>query len=111
LADHKLIARHLRGRGIDPGTRPARVKVPGVVLGAELTNRQAALRRRPPMKIRTRTREERRSSRWSPAELEAIAYELEAGRVTYCARGRSGLPVWSLRAAICWRVAGRRKAA
>jgi transposase-like protein len=44
------------------------------------------------LRIPWRTREERRMRRWTPAERQAIAVELAAGRVQRVRRGRSGLP-------------------
>jgi hypothetical protein len=39
-----------------------------------------------------RTKAERLFPEWTPAELEAIAYEIRAGRYTVMPRGRSGWP-------------------
>jgi hypothetical protein len=108
LASHDYVSRFLRGRGIDPTARPARQKVPGIVLGRAVTDWQAMLRRRPPMKIPLRTPQQRRCHAWLLTELEAISYELAAGRFTVAPRGRSGLPervpaaVWNAGHYVFW---------
>jgi transposase-like protein len=74
-----------RPRRPQPAPRPA-------VLDCAVTDFQARLCQRPPLRIPLRTREERRVHTWTAAELGAIEYELAAGRFTVAPRGRSGLP-------------------
>jgi hypothetical protein len=83
-------------RASTSGAATARPKVNGVVLGATVTNHQAYLRRRPPLRVPVRTPAERLVQSWTPAELEAITYEIRAGRYTVIPRGRSGLPERSM---------------
>jgi hypothetical protein len=78
---HKVVARFLTGRGIDVQSRPAKRKVNGVMLGATVTNHQAYMRRRPPLRVPVRIPAERLVQSWTPGELEAIAYEIRCRAV------------------------------
>jgi hypothetical protein len=91
LTSHHCVGRFLRSHGIDVRGRPARRKIPGVVLGSAVTNHQAYLRQRPPLEIPMRTGAERLLKAWTPAELSAIEYELAAGRFQVVPRGAFGL--------------------
>jgi hypothetical protein len=96
LSAHQIAAKHrlpryrvnalLRVHGLTRAPRQ-RVLEP---LGAKVTNRQAFLRRRPPLVIPLRTPAERRVKAWTAAELGAIEYEIAAGRFKVIARGVSG---------------------
>jgi transposase-like protein len=66
-----------------PKSEPAPPPQPAVEITPDVTGR---------LRIPWRTREERRMRRWTPAERQAIAVELAAGRVQRVRRGRSGLP-------------------
>lgn len=91
LPHHVHVVALLRRLGADVQSRPGgRRKIPGVVLGSVVTNRQAVLRRRPPM-IPTRTDAERWHPGWTPAEAAAIDYEIRAGRYRVVPRGVTGL--------------------
>ncbi len=91
LPDHKSVARLLTEAGVDVHSRPARRKIPGVILGRKITDFQSRLRRRaPPMVIPARAPFERGRA-WTAAEFAAIDYELRAGRYQVIPRGQAGL--------------------
>jgi hypothetical protein len=82
-----------RPRGFERGTRPR--KAPPRPRTPPRPQPRPAVEIIPApgrLRIPLRTPEQRRVRDWLPAELQAIAYELAAGRFVVIRRGRSGLP-------------------
>jgi hypothetical protein len=102
-----LVTSFLRQRGL---ARAPRLRVVKPV-GRRITDEQARLRRRPPIRIPIRTSEECRDNRFTQLELGAIGYEIRAGRYTVVPRGQRGL-VWAapLGLVVHWRTLAERRA-
>ncbi len=95
-------ARSACAPGARPRPRPARGKIPGVILGRKITDLEARLRRRPPLVIPARTPAERGRA-WTARELEAIEYELRAGRFSSLSADDRAYAGW---AGLSWPPAG-----
>jgi hypothetical protein len=76
LPTHHRVTRLLRDHGVEIRSGHGRRKVPRVVLGHEVTDFQARLRRRPPLQIPLRTAAERRVHTWTRRRSERSSTSL-----------------------------------